>query len=79
MLTVVALVSTINGLLTWIGKGFGIDGLTLQLIIGYIFYPITFFLGVPRDELLRISRLLATKLIASEFAAYLGSLFYLTL
>lgn len=61
----------INGLLTWIGRGFGIHHLTLQLIIGYIFYPITFFLAVPRSEILMVSKLFATKLVANEFSAYL--------
>lgn len=70
VLTILALVATINGLLTWIGRGFGIDQLTLELIIGYIFYPVTFFLGVPRSEILRVSQLLAQKLVANEFAAY---------
>ncbi|KAG9122525.1 hypothetical protein FRC07_001059, partial [Ceratobasidium sp. 392] len=72
VLTVLALVYTINGLLTWVGKGFGIHHLTLDLIFGYMFYPITFLLGVPRAELLRVSRLLATKLVANEFVAYLA-------
>lgn len=45
MLTVLALVYTINGLLTWIGRGFGIHQLTLELILGYVFYPVTFFMG----------------------------------
>ncbi|KAJ7874704.1 Na+ dependent nucleoside transporter C-terminus-domain-containing protein [Mycena olivaceomarginata] len=71
VLTVLSLVATINGLLTWIGRGFGIHALTLQLILGYVFYPVTFFLGVPRAEILPVSRLLATKLVANEFAAYL--------
>ncbi|KAF8891722.1 Na+ dependent nucleoside transporter C-terminus-domain-containing protein [Infundibulicybe gibba] len=71
VLTVLSLVATINGLLTWIGHGFGINHLTLQLVIGYIFYPITFFLGVPRAEILRVSQLFATKLVANEFSAYL--------
>jgi CNT family concentrative nucleoside transporter len=72
VLTVLSLVATINGLLTWIGRGFGIHHLTLELIIGYIFYPVTFFLGVPRPEILRVSQLFATKLVANEFAAYLS-------
>lgn len=63
--------SRINGLLTWIGHGFGIHHLTLNLIIGYIYYPVAFFLGVPRTEILRVSQLFATKLVANEFAAYL--------
>ncbi|EJD03165.1 uncharacterized protein FOMMEDRAFT_85572 [Fomitiporia mediterranea MF3/22] len=71
VLTILSLVAAINGLLTWIGKGFGIHELTLQLIVGYLFYPITFFLGVPRSEILRVSQLLATKLVANEFSAYL--------
>jgi concentrative nucleoside transporter, CNT family len=61
----------INGLLTWIGRGFGIYQLTLQLVIGYILYPLTFFMGVPRGEIYRVSQLLATKLVANEFVAYL--------
>ena len=66
VLTVLSLVSMINGLMTWIGRGFGLHdahALTLQLVIGYIFYPITFFMGVPRNEILTVARLLATKLV----------------
>ena len=72
LLTILSLIAAINGLLTWIGKGFSINHLTLELILGYVFYPITFFLGVPRGEILRVSRLLATKLVANEFSAYLS-------
>ena len=72
VLTILSLVAAINGLLTWIGRGFGIHALTLQLILRYVFYPITFFMGVPRGEIIRVSELLATKLVANEFAAYSG-------
>ncbi|CAE7160202.1 unnamed protein product [Rhizoctonia solani] len=70
VIAVLALVYTIDGLLIWIGKGFGIHELTLDLIFGYLFYPVTFLLGVPRGELLRVARLFATKLVANEFVAY---------
>ena len=66
VLTILSLVSAINGLLTWIGRGFGIHALTLQLVIGYVFYPVTFLLGVPRAEIFRVSELLATKLVAND-------------
>lgn len=65
-------VYTLNGVLTWIGRGFGIYQLTIQLVLGYIFYPLTFFMGVPRAEIYRVSQLLATKLVANEFVAYLA-------
>ncbi|TDL26041.1 hypothetical protein BD410DRAFT_784065 [Rickenella mellea] len=71
VLTLLSLVAAVNGLLTWIGRGFGIHTLTLQLILRYLFYPITFFLGVPRAEILPVAQLLSTKLVANEFAAYL--------
>jgi concentrative nucleoside transporter, CNT family len=45
VIVILSLVATINGLLTWIGRGFGIHHLTMQLVLRYIFYPITFFLG----------------------------------
>jgi len=70
VLTVLSLVAAINGLLTWVGRGFGFTELTLQLILRYVFYPITFFLGVPRGEILKVSEYFATKLIANEFSAY---------
>jgi len=40
-------------------------------MLRYVFYPITFFLGVPRNEILTVSEFFATKLVANEFAAYL--------
>jgi len=70
VLTVVSLVATVNGLLTWIGQGFGIHHLTIQLVLRYILYPVTFFMGVPRNEILLISELLATKLVENEFVGY---------
>jgi len=70
VLTVLSLVAAINGLLTWIGLGFGIQQLTLQLILRYIFYPVTFLIGVPRGEILVVSEFFATKLVVNEFAAY---------
>jgi len=72
VLTILSLVYLINGLLTWIGRGFGITQLTIQLILGYVFYPITFLMGVPRSEILPVAQLLGTKLVANEFVAYLN-------
>ena len=45
LIAILSLVAAINGLLTLIGRGFGIHHLTLQLMLRYVFYPITFFLG----------------------------------
>lgn len=51
VLTILSLVAAINAVLTWVGHGFGIHQLTLQLVLGYIGYPLAFFLGL--DTFLR--------------------------
>ena len=45
VIAILSFVATINGLLTWIGRGFGIHQLTLQLALRYVFYPLAFFIG----------------------------------
>lgn len=67
---IIALVALINGLLTWFGKFWNIGELTLELIFTYIFYPATFLLGVPRNEIFLVSKLIANKFIQNEYVAY---------
>lgn len=67
---IIALVALANGILTWFGKFWNIHALTLNLIFTYILYPFTFLLGVPRDEIFIISKLIATKFIQNEYVAY---------
>jgi len=77
LLCIIALIGLINGLLGWWGRYINItkDGeayLTLQLILGYICYPVAFLLGVPRADLQRVGELIGVKVIANEFVAYLS-------
>jgi len=69
-LVFLSFLNLVNSLLTWIGLGIGLNQLTLQLILGYVFYPLAFLIGVPRAELLPVARLLATKFVANELVAY---------
>jgi CNT family concentrative nucleoside transporter len=45
VVTILSFVAAINVLLTWIGRGFGIHHLMLQLVLHYVFYLITFLLS----------------------------------
>lgn len=67
---IIALVALLNGILTWFGNFWNIHELTLDLIFSYIFYPATFFLGVPRNEILNISKLISIKFMQNEYMAY---------
>ncbi|KIW08812.1 hypothetical protein, variant [Verruconis gallopava] len=75
LLCIIALVGLIDGLLTWWGRyiniGPGEYDLTLELILGYLFYPVAFLLGVSRNgDLLKVARLIGVKIVENEFVAY---------
>lgn len=44
----------------------------MTLILGYLFYPVAFLLGVSRqgDDLIKVARLIGIKVIQNEFVAY---------
>ncbi|KAJ0425132.1 Na+ dependent nucleoside transporter C-terminus-domain-containing protein [Aspergillus carlsbadensis] len=73
LLCIISLIGLIDGLLTWWGRYLNINDptLTLDLILGYICYPIAFLLGVSRNgDLLKVGQLIGLKLVANEFVAY---------
>lgn len=74
LLCIISLIGLIDGLLTWWGRYININEptLTLELIVGYICYPIAFLLGVSRDgdDILKVGQLIGLKLISNEFVAY---------
>ena len=64
LLCILALLGLVDGLLTWWGNYLNIPELTLELIMGYICYPVAFLLGVPRNgDLVLVGRLIGLKLI----------------
>ncbi|KAL1974995.1 hypothetical protein VTN31DRAFT_5199 [Thermomyces dupontii] len=73
LLCIISLIALCNGLLGWWGRYLNIDDppLTIEMIVGYICYPIAFLLGVPRThDLYLVGKLIGLKLIANEFVAY---------
>ncbi len=67
----VALVALANGLLAGIGGWFGVDGLTFQAIIGTIFRPVMWLMGVPWDESAVVGGLFGSKVVLNEFVAFI--------
>jgi len=66
----VALIALFNGLVGWAFGLVGIDGVTLQLILGKIFQPLMYLLSVPWDEAEAVGALFGEKLILNEFVAF---------
>ena len=55
-----------------IGGWFGVEDLTLQGILGMVFAPIAFIVGVPWDEALQAGSLIGQKIVVTEFYAYIS-------
>ncbi|MFI3256433.1 MAG: nucleoside transporter C-terminal domain-containing protein [Psittacicella sp.] len=59
----IALISMINAIFT------SIFGISFQGVLGYLFYPIAWIVGVPADQALKAGTLMATKIVTNEFVA----------
>ena len=71
VLAFVALVALANGLLGGVGGWFGQPDLSFQKLIGYLFQPIMFLIGVPWHEAGTAGGLFGTKLVLNEFVAFI--------
>jgi CNT family concentrative nucleoside transporter len=70
LIAFISLIALINILLGAIGGLFGFPDLSFQLILGYIFAPIAFVIGVPWGEAVGVGTFLGQKLVLNEFVAF---------
>ncbi|KZS39159.1 Na+ dependent nucleoside transporter [Aquimarina aggregata] len=81
LLVFVAFIAMLNGILGWVGDITSINAwiasktayqsLSLELILGYIFAPLMWLIGVAREDIALMGQLLGIKLAASEFVGYI--------
>ena len=79
-----ALMWVVNGMMGWIGNithlneqialstGGRYEQLSLQMILGYIFSPVAWLIGVSGHDMVYIGQLLGEKTILNEFVAYIS-------
>lgn len=77
LLAFVSLVALVNGILGGIGGWFGYSDLTLQVLLGYVFQPLAFLIGVPWQDAQVAGSMIGQKLVINEFVAYLDFVKYL--
>ncbi len=65
LIVFVALVALVNAALE------PLFGLTLQMLAGWLFWPLAWAMGVPAAECARVAELLGIKLVLNEFVSYL--------
>ncbi len=81
LLVFVAFIAMLNGMLGWVGDVTSINtwiasntayqSLSLELILGYIFAPLMWLIGVAKEDIALMGQLLGIKLAASEFVGYI--------
>ncbi|EBQ3157356.1 nucleoside permease NupC [Salmonella enterica] len=64
----IALIAALNALFATVTGWFGYS-ISFQGILGYIFYPVAWVMGVPSNEALQVGSIMATKLVSNEFVA----------
>ena len=80
LLVFIALISLGNGILggfgdwvglnDWIAENTVYDNLSVEFILGHLFAPLMWLLGVAHEDMTLLGQLLGIKLVASEFVAY---------
>jgi CNT family concentrative nucleoside transporter len=76
LLAFIGLIALLNGLIGWGGSLFGAEDLRFEVILGYVFQPIAWTLGVPWSEANVAGSFLGQKIVVNEFVAYLDFLKY---
>ncbi|HLV14251.1 MAG TPA: nucleoside transporter C-terminal domain-containing protein [Xanthomarina sp.] len=81
LLVFVAFIAMINGILSWVGDFSTINTwmaentpyptLSLEAILGTIFAPLMWLIGVAKEDIMMMGQLLGIKLVASEFVGYI--------
>ncbi len=75
LIAFIAVVALLNGILGMICDWVGLSSLlgteiTFEKILGFLFAPLAFLLGVPWSEASQVGHLLGVKLVLNEFIAY---------
>jgi CNT family concentrative nucleoside transporter len=70
LLAFIALIAFINGILGEVGSWFNYSQLSLEGILGVLFSPIAFAIGVPWSEAVTAGGFIGQKLVVNEFVAY---------
>ncbi|MCG7487902.1 NupC/NupG family nucleoside CNT transporter [Vibrio sp. Of14-4] len=70
LLAFVSVIAMLNGILGWFGGLIGME-LSFELVLGYLFAPIAWLLGIPWNEVITAGSLIGTKVVVNEFVAFI--------
>ena len=65
-----SLIGDVLGINYWISKNTIYSNLSIEFLLGYLFAPIVWIIGVAKEDIALMGQLLGVKLVASEFVGY---------
>ncbi|MDM7984184.1 MAG: nucleoside transporter C-terminal domain-containing protein [Maricaulis sp.] len=71
LIAFVSLIALVNGLIAMIAGMFGVEGVTIQSLLGMLFAPLMMALSIPAAEAQAAGAIVGEKLVINEFVAYL--------
>jgi len=71
LLAFISLIAVVNAFFHWFGGLIGFEALSLEWLLGWLFRPLAWLMGVPWDEAGRVGSLLGIKTVVNEFVGYL--------
>lgn len=72
LLAFIALIALINGILGGVGGWFNYPQLSLELLLGWVFAPIAYLIGVPWSEATIAGSFIGQKVVVNEFVAFMN-------
>lgn len=72
LLAFIALIALLNMLMGETASLFGFEGFTIEWVLGYLFAPIAYIIGVPSSEMLLAGSFIGQKIVVNEFFAYVN-------
>ena len=71
LIAIIAIIALFNSILSGLGSLVNIEGLSMERIMGYVFAPLAWLMGIPSKDVLAVGQLIGQKFILNEFIAYM--------
>jgi len=72
LLAFIALIALLNTLVGGTASLFGFENVTIEWLLGYLFAPLAYIIGVPSAEMLQAGSFIGQKIVVNEFFAYVN-------
>ena len=72
LIAFIGLIACLNGLVGWVGHLAGAPALSLQQMLGWVFAPLAWLIGVPWNASVLIGGIIGQKVVFNEFVAYVA-------